>query len=408
MDQIQVEKATRALLAHVRKHKTDSLNKPTSGTKSTGFDIGGASNENLWVVIATKKMPEKLRIKPVAVPLPHPILPEDAEICLIVKDPQREYKDLIKNSGISRISRVIGISKLKAKFKPYEAKRQLCATYEMFLADERVLALLPPLLGKTFFEKKKHPAAVDLKKTNVKAEIERAINCTYLHLNKGVCNALKAGSVLLTAEQNVENIMAATKGAVEKLPGKWGNIQSVHIKTATSVALPVYNALHTCPADDGDDESDVEENVAETDVDTAAMDVDLKITKSSSKTASPKKVAKKAVKGAVKTAKSVKEELILKAAKEVTPATQPEKIKENTIVDLPVRSSKAKSGEKKKAAAVVEPVEEIKLLTESTNGTSSPAAAAADKASKAKTVSKTASKTASKAKSSKTKRVTKA
>ncbi|KAH6588503.1 hypothetical protein BASA61_005899 [Batrachochytrium salamandrivorans] len=385
MDQIQVEKATRALLAHVRKHKTDSLNKPTSGTKSTGFDIGGASNENLWVVIATKKMPEKLRIKPVAVPLPHTILPEDAEICLIVKDPQREYKDLIKNSGISRISRVIGISKLKAKFKPYEAKRQLCATYEMFLADERVLALLPPLLGKTFFEKKKHPAAVDLKKTNVKAEIERAINCTYLHLNKGVCNALKAGSVLLTAEQNVENIMAATKGAVEKLPGKWGNIQSVHIKTATSVALPVYNALHTCPADDGDDESDAEENVAEADVDTAAMDVDLKITKSSSKTASPKK-----------------------AAKEVTPATQPEKIKENTIVDLPVRSSKAKSGEKKKAAAVVEPVEEIKLLTESTNGTSSPAAAAADKAGKAKTVSKTASKTASKTKSSKTKRVTKA
>jgi ribosome biogenesis protein UTP30 len=47
------------------------------------------------------------------------------------------------------------VSKLKARYKPFEAKRQLCASYDLFLADERVLPLLPPILGKTFFMKKK-------------------------------------------------------------------------------------------------------------------------------------------------------------------------------------------------------------------------------------------------------------
>jgi len=49
----------------------------------------------------------------------------------------------------------MGVSKLRQKYKPYEAKRQLCFSYDFFLADERVLPLLPPLLGKVFFDKKK-------------------------------------------------------------------------------------------------------------------------------------------------------------------------------------------------------------------------------------------------------------
>ena len=120
-------------------------------------------------------------------PLAHPILPSDAEICLITKDPQREFKDLVQTQGIKRISKVIGVSKLKARFKPYEAKRQLCASYTLFLADERVLPVLPPILGKTFFDKKKQPIPVDLRKKNLSAEIDRVLASTYLHLNKGVC-----------------------------------------------------------------------------------------------------------------------------------------------------------------------------------------------------------------------------
>ena len=44
---------------------------------------------------------------------------------------------------------VIGVSKLRAKYESHEAKRALCAAYDLFLADERVVPLLPKLLGAT-------------------------------------------------------------------------------------------------------------------------------------------------------------------------------------------------------------------------------------------------------------------
>jgi hypothetical protein len=42
---------------------------------------------------------------------------------------------------------VVGVSKLKAKYESHEAKRQLCNSYDMFAADERILPSLPKLLG---------------------------------------------------------------------------------------------------------------------------------------------------------------------------------------------------------------------------------------------------------------------
>ncbi len=82
--------------------------------------------------------------------------------------------------------KVIGISKLRSKYKPFEAKRQLCASYDLFLADERVIELLPPLLGKTFFGKKKHPIPIDLKK-DPQVEYQRILSSAYVYFNKGTC-----------------------------------------------------------------------------------------------------------------------------------------------------------------------------------------------------------------------------
>lgn len=91
-----------------------------------------------------------------ASPVAHPLLdPRTSPVCLIVKDPQREYKDLLASQNITLISRVVGVEKLKGKFKPFEARRQLAADHELFLADERVIPLMPKLLGKIFFDAKK-------------------------------------------------------------------------------------------------------------------------------------------------------------------------------------------------------------------------------------------------------------
>lgn len=89
-------------------------------------------------------------------PLAHPVVdPRTSPVCLITKDPQREYKDLLETNKIRFISRVVGVTKLKGKFKPFEARRLLLKENDLFLADERVIPLLPGLLGKKFFEAKK-------------------------------------------------------------------------------------------------------------------------------------------------------------------------------------------------------------------------------------------------------------
>lgn len=61
---------------------------------------------------------------------------------------------------------MVGLEKLKGKFKPFEARRALMREHELFLADERVMGLMPQLLGKVFYDSKKsvaisHFASID-------------------------------------------------------------------------------------------------------------------------------------------------------------------------------------------------------------------------------------------------------
>ena len=86
-------------------------------------------------------------------------------------------------------------------------------------------------------------------------------------MNKGVCvyvfycymssisnpilniihRAVKIGSLSLSNAQNVENIIDALPLIVKKIPGKWDNILSVHLKSSESIALPIYSALPEGP-----------------------------------------------------------------------------------------------------------------------------------------------------------------
>ncbi|PHT70258.1 hypothetical protein T459_25362 [Capsicum annuum] len=56
------------------------------------------------------------------------------------------------------------LSKLKSEYKSFEEKKELYDSYELFLADKRVVSLLPGLLGKPFYKKKrKVPVLMDLR-----------------------------------------------------------------------------------------------------------------------------------------------------------------------------------------------------------------------------------------------------
>lgn len=228
LNEAQVNKATAALIKYFESTKKDDLL---------------ADDSPVWLVLSTKILPDNSKVKPIKIPLKYPIFDESSEVCLITKDPQSEYKVMLKEQGITSINKVIGVTKLKKKYKPYEAKRQLCNSYDLFLADDRVIPILPKLIGKSFYEKKKQPIPIKMKKGVILKEITNALNSTYYFVNNGGCSSIKIGLTSQTPEQIAENIMYSINYIVDKVPGKWKNIQRLSIKTNKSVALPIYSSL---------------------------------------------------------------------------------------------------------------------------------------------------------------------
>jgi hypothetical protein len=99
--------------------------------------------------------------------IPNPIYNQEAaEVCLFVKDHDgtghKEAKARVRSIENSGVQKVIGLTKLKANYFSFEQKRKLCDSYELFLADDRILPSLPKLLGKSFFKKKKCVAILGL------------------------------------------------------------------------------------------------------------------------------------------------------------------------------------------------------------------------------------------------------
>ncbi len=66
---------------------------------------------------------------------------------VFVGEGHKAAKERVREQKLAKVSKVVGVSKLRTKYESAEAKRALCAAYDLFLADERVLPSLPKLLG---------------------------------------------------------------------------------------------------------------------------------------------------------------------------------------------------------------------------------------------------------------------
>ncbi|OCH90448.1 ribosomal protein L1 [Obba rivulosa] len=228
----QCKLAVDALLDHAQKVEE----------KRSENELLPGKEQNVWLVVTTKQMHPEKKLKPAKIPIAHPLVdPRTSSVCLITKDPQREYKDLLESHGIRFINRVVGITKLKGKFKPFEARRMLLKENGLFLADERVVPLLPKLLGKKFFEAKKQPIPVCLTRKDLKGELERAISSTYFHQNQGTCTSVKVGTLSQKPSQVLDNLKTALPAVVKHIKGGWDNVQSFHIKTNSSASLPIWS-----------------------------------------------------------------------------------------------------------------------------------------------------------------------
>eukprot|EP00039_Didymoeca_costata_P017912 m.331339 g.331339 ORF g.331339 m.331339 type:complete len:275 (-) comp16707_c0_seq1:89-913(-) len=229
MDKKQVKLAVAALFKVVEANRKKSSLLP--------------EEDVVYLQVAFKKVPKTRRI-PFRIKIPHSLYNAETDVCVITKDPASDFAQLQKKgNGIESNVTVLGVSKVKSDFKLYEQKRQLCNSYDAFFADERVIPILPRLLGKKFYQTKKKPVALKLQKTKMVTSLQDAMMHTSFHVGPGVCSAIKAGHTNHEQAELVDNIMALSAKIFELT--KKGNIQSINIKTAESMALPVFNSLPT-------------------------------------------------------------------------------------------------------------------------------------------------------------------
>ncbi|KAK9458362.1 ribosomal protein L1/ribosomal biogenesis protein [Dipodascopsis uninucleata] len=281
----QTKKAVSSLLKHIEKTKAE-----TEADKSKKLNLLAdnvdSPKETILLVVGTKKyLSDKLVMKPKRILVPHPLYdPEQTSICLITKDPQRLYKDVLlaDDSPVKDIiTRIVGVSKLKGKFKQFQARRQLRDEYDIFFADDRVAPLFPELLGKSFISVKKLPIPINLQSPKalaeqkaqragskkrklseisteeleskektaistkrVKAEIDRTLKSVSVIVPAGSNTTIKVGYSTFSADDVTENIEAVVEGLIKSkvIKDGWEGIRSIHVKTAQSVSLPIYLA----------------------------------------------------------------------------------------------------------------------------------------------------------------------
>jgi ribosome biogenesis protein UTP30 len=172
----------------------------------------------------------------------------DREMCMFMKDAadKKKAKALVMEgeNKVDGMAKIITLDKLRTDYKRFEQKRELLATYDMFLADDRILPMLCKELGKTFFSRKKQPVAIQVTRpAALKSYVERARDSTYMFVSSGTCISITVGTTAMTKEELTANIMAVAPAAIAHVPKKWKNIQAIAVKTSTSDALPVFSKL---------------------------------------------------------------------------------------------------------------------------------------------------------------------
>ncbi|KAL6847542.1 hypothetical protein ACP4OV_022568 [Aristida adscensionis] len=200
--------------------------------------------------LSLRRVPASPAVRPRLLPLPHPVLAHGcASVCVISDDrptsrspPASDLLDASKRLRLP-VSEVIPLAALRTDYRPYESRRRLAASHDLFIADRAILPLLPRVLGKAFYSTKKAPIGVDFARVGWPEQVRKVLSSAFLYLRSGTCSGIKVGRLDMGEEEIVDNVMSAIEAAVEKVPKKWANVRALHLKAVDSVALPIYQVV---------------------------------------------------------------------------------------------------------------------------------------------------------------------
>ena len=236
----QIEKALKALISY--KNKINS--------SSTINVLSGDFDDYIYATFGFFNYPLHYSLSSSKINLSEGIYNEkySSNICLIVKNPKSDFKDL--NIEFPFNLKVIDIEKLKMKYQQYSKRRELMKKYDLFLCDNRIKFVLRKLLGKCFYVSKKFPHPISLNyedKDKIKNDIIDIVNkSTIFHMNNGPIYNIKFGRFSMSLKDNLENLKECIKQVIPhilKYDIDLDELRNISIKGNNTLELPVYEHI---------------------------------------------------------------------------------------------------------------------------------------------------------------------
>ena len=252
----QVQKCAAALSKHValvlkklRKEKADLFEEVDDGK----CDLSVAEHDTgklMFLSFSLKQTPAKAfkSFKSYRVKLTNPLcqLNANIDVCLFVKD-KDEAKQWLEKTPIAGVKKVISLKQLRTSYHSFQSRRDLVARFDYFLADDRIVCMLPKTLGRIFYNGPKKPVAFRFAQNkslapNVEKRVKEAVESSYFNLT-GSCCTMRIARIGFSPEEVAANAIDAISEAIQHIPKGWDNVQAIHMKTGKSLALPIYNDL---------------------------------------------------------------------------------------------------------------------------------------------------------------------
>lgn len=236
-------------------------------------DEDDKQNESFYLTIDSKKFwSSKPQFKPKSIKLTKPLYENnqnstsnsnndiivDNNICLIIRDELiksiDELNELDNSQSLSQISQIIPLNSIKTEYKSFEKKRELYHQFKIFLIDEAILNIMPNTLGKVFYSKgssnDKIPIPIKVTATKTDSEsqsngkqlsivtltnqLNKVLNSTYYLPPIGNNITIKIGKIKFDNNDLIANINDVVKSL------DLDTIKSIHVKTSTSPAIPLF------------------------------------------------------------------------------------------------------------------------------------------------------------------------
>ncbi|CAF0904157.1 unnamed protein product [Adineta steineri] len=190
--------------------------------------------------------------------LPHPFIQQDTrDVCLFVRDDDisgrdfestiRRFKSMIDQFKLPFNIDIMTLKQLNQELVPYEAKRKLCARYDLFLADRRIMTSLMrgQLLGKHFRHHGKMPLGINVFNKDFKQRLTSLCSSIFGRMaGTGPLFSMQFTTVQQSIDHGIENLKSICETIGQELPGSWLNIGHAYLYGNNLQSLPIYYSTH--------------------------------------------------------------------------------------------------------------------------------------------------------------------